>query len=193
MAKKIEDVSSFLQGNANPAPKKGKKIIPEITDAKELADNTFAAYQAAKDAEAVFRALEVSVLVITKQDYEARAKSGEFSKSFNVVGNKTPGVQVSYKDMFSDLPIECKADLQARLREKYDQYFEEKRVLTLADTSDSTIQLLVSKLGPEEFKKIFAIKVTVAAKADMDRYQFDLPEEIRPKQSKPSLKIRTGE
>lgn len=188
----VADVSAFLTGNANAATPKGKKNgIPEISGIEDLADRTFEANKAMKDAEATFRALEAQVLDTTSAEYVSRAKSGDFSKSYNIPGTVTPGVQVSYKDAFSDLPIESKAAIQEQLGDRFDTYFEEKRVLTLSDTSDGTIQLLLEKLGPETFKQIFAIKVALAAKPDMDRKQFDLPEDARPKQYKPSLKIRT--
>ena len=189
------DVVSFLIANTGaPKPKKGKAGVPELTDCGDLADRTHAAYVVSKDAEATFRALEGQVLDLTNAAYEQRAKSGDFTKSLNLPGSTTPGVQVSYKDQFSPLAIEQEAGLREQLGdEKFDTYFDQKRELTLVDTSDETIQLLLKKLGPDEFRRIFAIKVTLVTKADMDRKQFDLPEGVAAlsglKQYKPALKI----
>jgi len=195
MAKtKTVDVAGFLIANAGAAkPKKGKAGIPELTDCGDLADRTHAAYMANKDAEAAFKALEGQVLDLTSAAYEQHAKTGDFTKSFNIPGSNTPGVQVSYKDQFSALPIEQEAGLREQLGEKFDTYFEQKRELSLVDTSDDTIKLLIKKLGEDEFRRIFAIKVTLTTKPDMDRKQFDLPEGVAMlsglKQYKPALKI----
>lgn len=186
------DVAAFLEGNAGGAPKKkGKKdAIPEIDTAKALADKANKANKALKDAKATLAAVEAEVLEITGPKYEARAKSGDFTKSFNLAGEATPGVQVSYKDAFSAFPIEEKGRLQEALGERYSQYFETKREITVSDTSDDTVKLLLEKLGAEEFKRIFQIGVSVVAKADMDRKQFELPEIVRPVQHKASVKVR---
>ena len=193
MAKAKMDVASFLINNAGAAKPKSKSSIPELTDCGDLADRTHTAYLASKDAEAAFKALEGQVLELTAVAYEANARSGDFAKSLNLPGSKTPGVQVSYKDQFSALPIEQEAVLREQLGEKFDALFEQKRELSLVDTSDDTIKLLIKKLGEDEFRRIFAIKVTLATKPDMDRKQFDLPEGVAMlsglKQYKPALKI----
>lgn len=188
------DVADFLIANAGAVkPKKGKAGIPELTDCGDLADRTHKAYLANKDAEATFKALEGQVLDLSSAAYEKHAKSGDFTKSFNIPGTETPGVQISYKDQFSALPIEQEEGLREQLGEKFDLYFEQKRELSLVDTSDETIKLLIKKLGQDEFKRIFSIKVSLTTKPDMDRKQFDLPEGVATlsglKQYKPALKI----
>jgi len=190
-SKNVGNVSDFLAGNAGAAPKKGKKgAIPVVEGQEELADRAYKANTEMKDATASYKALEAQILDITAEEYEAMAQSGDFSKTFNVQGVATPGVQVSYKDAFSAIPIEEKDELQEKLGDRFDTYFEEKRDLSLVDTSDETIQLLLEKLGQDEFRRIFEIKVSIVAKADMDRKQFDLPDDVRPAQYKASVKIR---
>jgi hypothetical protein len=189
--KNSTNVSDFLSGAATPKAKSGKKNgIPEIEGQGELADRAYNANKAMKDATATYKALEAQILDVTAEEYEARAGSGDFTKTLNVQGVATPGVQVSYKDAFSDIPIEEKEALVERLGDRFEQYFEEKRVLTLSDTSDATVKLLLDKLGEDTFRQIFEIKVSIATKADMDRRQFDLPEDVRPAQYKASVKIR---
>ena len=52
--------------------------------------------------------------------------------------------------------------------------------------------MVLKKLGPELFAQVFSIQIQIVAKADMDKRQWDLPEEVRPKQAKASLKIQKG-
>jgi hypothetical protein len=192
MAKaKNVDVSDFLSSNAGAKSKGGKKNgIPELTEHGELADRVANASKAMKDSKAAFAAVEAQLLDITAVEYEQRATSGEFTKTLNVQGVATSGVQVTYKDMFSAIDIEEKAELEERLGDRFALFFEEKRVLTLTDTSDAAIQLLLEKLGPETFKQLFEIKVSIGAKGDLDRKQYDIPEDIRPTQAKASVKVR---
>jgi len=192
MASKVPkvDVSDFLAASTGATKPSKKKAIPEL-DCPALADLTYAAYVASKDAEATFKALESQVVELTSAAYAQHAQSGEFTKSLNIPGTTSAGVQVSYKDQFSAIPIEQEPDLKEALGEKFDTYFEQKRDLSLVDTSDETIQLLIKKLGPDEFRRIFAIKITLTCKADMDRKQFELPVAATAiiKQYKPALKI----
>jgi len=197
MAKKKKvDVSDFLNSNAGAKPKAGKKNgIPELTESGELADKIVEANKLMKDSKAAHAALEAQLLEIVAPKYESHATSGTFTKSFNVIGEETPGVQVTYKDKFSAISIDEKDTIEADLEDaeqEFDTYFEERRVLTLVDTSDETVQLLIEKLGPEKFKQIFEIKLSLAAKPDMDRKQFSLPEKVKwlVSQDKASVKVR---
>jgi hypothetical protein len=184
----VVDVSALLANHATEGKPK-KKTVPELEGYGDLADTTYEAYKAMKDAEATFKSLEGEILEITSKEYETRATTGNFTKSLNVVGRETAGVQAVYKDQFSAMPNSEKPRLQEALGEKYDQYFEEKRELTLKDTSDTTIKLLLEKLGKETFCEIFEIKLSIVTKPDMDQHQFELPEDVRPKQYKPGLRL----
>lgn len=187
------DAADFLLANAGKASKPGKKDHPVIDGCKILADQVYDAYKAVKDAEASYAALEGQLLSIVRPEYEAGAKGGDFAKSFNVEGEATPGVQVGYKDSFKKIPIEREADLRATLGDKFDLFYFQKRELELADTSNETIAFLHDKLGEDAFRKLFKIGLSVGTKPDMDRKQFDLPEDARPEQYKAAVKIRNAE
>jgi len=186
----INDVSALLAGLNNTENPKKKSDIPEIIGHEEQADRAYEAYKAAKDAEAVYAAVEAEIVEIAAKEYQNRTTSGEFTKSMDFPGKETLGVQVTYKDQFSAFPITEKENLRNCLGDQFDVYFQEKRDLSLVDTSDETIQLLLGKLGEETFRRIFSVKITIITKPDMDRKQFELPEDVRPKQCKAAVKIR---
>jgi hypothetical protein len=193
-SKAVEDTSAalneLLMGAAEkPKSKKGSGT-PELSGHGELADKAYEAYKAQKSAEAEFAALEGQLIEATQAVYEAGARQGGFEKTYNVVGLTTPGCQVVRQDKFKSQPITAAKGLKEQLGDKFDQYFEVKRELTVEDPSDATVQLLLAKLGEADFKRIFQIKLTVEAKDDMDRRQFELAEDVRPAQYKPSVKIR---
>jgi hypothetical protein len=184
-------IDDLLMGAAKPAnAQKGKKGTPEVSGLGELADKTYTAYQALQSAEAEFSALDQQVVDATQAVYEAGARNFNFAKTYNVPGNNTPGVQVVRQDKFKATPIEALPNLKSALGDKFDSFYEVKRTLTLSDTSNETISLLLEKLGEDTFKKIFAIKLSVETKDNMDLRQFELPEDARPAQYKASIKIR---
>lgn len=186
------DANSFLIGNVTTSkPGAKKKDHPEVDSAKGLADATYHAYKAVKDAEAAFAACEGQLLEIVRPEYEGHAKAGNFAKTFNVAGDETPGVQVSYKDMFKKVPLERESELRERLGDKFDNFYYQKRDLSLKDTSDEVVTLLLQKLGEDTFRNIFKIEISIACKPDMDRKQWELAEDCRPEQYKAALKIRT--
>jgi hypothetical protein len=186
----MSKVSSLLKANQSAPVKTGTSKVPTLP-ADALHDQVAEAYTAFKDAEAAFRAIETELLQKTDALYAANALDGSFSKSFNLPGRQTTGVQVTYQDRFSAIPDSNEEDLKALLGAKYSQYFEESRQLQLSDTSDQTIDLLTKKLGEETFLKLFKIKLTITAKPDMDRRQFDLDDASRAylKQFKASVKL----
>jgi len=204
MAKKAKtpevDVTALLVSVASaPTSKKGKGV-PELPGHEALADRASKAYKAMKDAAADYALVEADILAVTGPEYEARSRRGEHSKSFDLPGVMSKGMQVVYQDKFSDLDIAQEAGLRDQLGEKFDTYFEQKRKLTLKEdaTDDKTIQALLKLLGPDEFRRIFEVKITLGCKDDMDRKQFEIPEGIRTlaglKQAKPGVKpIKKGE
>jgi len=222
MAKKTPatgNIAAFLASKAAPKKKSTKKDNPELdfhTDENitcecgavnnpsaggwscttcdkplSLTDRVYHAYQAVKDAEGAYASLEGQLLELVTPEYETHAKS-EFSKTFNVAGQETPGVQVSFKDAFCKIPLEQEAALQAIMGSRYEDFFFQKREISMVDTSDESIQALLADLGEEKFAKYFKIDLSVGTKQDMDRKQFQLPPEARLaiKQYKPALKIR---
>lgn len=221
MAKKTEvDVTALLLNHRAPKKKSSKKEHPEITleplrqcskchkDISEpvehcsncrtstnISDLVHEAYLVHKDAETAFRTVEGTLLEQVRVKYEEHAEEGKFSKTFDVQGTDTPGVQVSFKDSFSDVPIEKKDLLRKKLGEKFDHFFEEKRKLSLKDAGDETIKFLMGKLGQEKFFELFNVEVSLTCRPEMDRKQFDLSPEVRMaiKQNKPSVKVRSEE
>lgn len=213
----MKDIASKLIAKAAPKKKPGKAANPEI-DLKpatecwschlkleaevlhcpsckastNLADFIFLAYINAKDAKSQFDVLEKQLIDQVRISYQDFAEDGKFSKTFDVSGTDYPGVQLSFKDAWIEIPIEKEKGLKQKLGPEYDQYFEQKRELSLRDTSDKTIGYLMETLGEEKFYELFQIKVSIGCKPDMDRKQFKLPLEVQMAlvQHKPALKPR---
>jgi hypothetical protein len=186
------NVSDFLKTKTNAEKSKKKSTVPELGTYSHLTDKVVEAKKNYQDAEAVFTSLEGELIEHIRKEYEDAANGGDFSKSFNVIGKTTAGVQVTFTDRFSDVAedvIDSLRDVTEPSQIK--TFFEEKRVLTLAKTDDDTIKMLVEKLGEQTFGDIFKIKVSLAAKKDMDRNQFELVPEARGllKQAKPGVKL----
>jgi hypothetical protein len=194
-------MADFLVQNVTASGPKGKSAgVPEVTGHAKLADKVHRAYKEAKDAEAAFRLVEGELLEVTDAEYEKRSKAGDHTKSMNLPGTETGGVQVVYQDKFSALSIEQEPGLKDALgADVYATMFEQARELKVKKkhTDAAGIKLLREKLGDELFLSIFEIKVTVVAKPDMDKKQFDIPEAVRTlcglKQAKAGVKALTGE
>lgn len=190
--KKIKPNSSIskLLKSASEDNKKKKSGACVVDSFRGLADEMNDLKIAFEDAEAAFRTKEVELLNVANNLYSEHATS-DFSKSFNFVGDETPGVQVVFTDKFSEMPAEVEPAIREQMGDKFDNYFQENRKLELTQTDDATIKLLMDKLGEEKFLEIFKIKVTVGVKADMDRKQFELPASVRAmlKQNKASVKL----
>jgi hypothetical protein len=146
-------------------------------------------------AEAKFKLVESEVLKVSNPEYVKRSRSGHHTKSLDVLGDITKGVQVVYSDRFADLPVDQESYLREKLGHKFGSYFEQSRKLSLRDEAaadDDFIRKLLGLLGPEGFAKAFVVKVSLACKDDMDRRQFEIPEEVRLragiKQAKPGVK-----
>lgn len=187
----MSKVAALLKANKkDTAVSKGTSKVPSISP-DSLHDAVYTAYTTFRDAEAAFRAVEAELLAKVDGIYAENAKHGVFSKSFNLPGFETPGVQVTYQDRFSAIPSENEETLKIMLGDKYNEFFDEKRELSLSDTSDSTVELLMKKLGEDLFLRLFNIRLTISAKKDMDRKQFSLSDDARSfiKQFKASVKL----
>lgn len=194
------EMADFLVQNATvPGPKGKKGGVPEVTGHEALADRVHRAYKEAQDAEAAFRLVEGELLEITNAEYARRSRAGDHTKSLDLPGTETGGVQVVYQDKFSALDIGQEAGLKAALGERYATLFEQNRELKVkkAHTDAKGIAKLREKLGDALFLEIFDIKVTVVAKSGMDESQFGLPDGLATlsglKQAKPGVKARVGE
>lgn len=157
-----------------------------------LVDRTYQAYCALQSAKATFEALEAQLLEQVRPEYREAAMEGDFSKTLNVAGQETSGVQFSFKDAFTTIPAEKEDVLREKVGEKYDNYFYQKRDISVADTSDEVVSLLLDKLGADDFTRLFKIQTSVGTKPDLDRKQFSLPQsaQLIIQQYKPSMKLR---
>lgn len=191
-AKKAEvtvSISDFLKENNTGSESKSK--VPTVTNRGKEADSIRAALQELDDLTAMVEAKKVEFRAMLVEEYAARAQSGDFVKSLNVEGAKTPGVQITWKDQFSQIPVEQEASLRAAVGADYEKLFEQNRSISLQQTDDEAIKVLIEKCGPELFKKLFKIKVSIVPKSGMDQKQFGLTEQARSlvKQYEPSIKI----
>lgn len=174
------NVSDFLKGAAAPKAKaKGKSGVPTVEGSEELTDKVAKLYQEFKTAESDFRAEEAKLLEVSRAEYEKRSRSGNHAKTMNYAGKESGGVQIVYQDRFTAMSGDSETTLRQELGENYSTYFEQKRELELSDTSDATIQELLSVLGPDKFRAMFNIKISIVCKDDMDKNQFRIPQTIR--------------
>lgn len=188
-------VSDLLrENNVEAKPGKKKSDVPEMKGFENLSDSVVKAYEKKAQAEAEFRVAEAEILREAQVLYESRATRNEFSKSLDFIGKEGPGVQITWQDKFSSIPISDEPALRKAFGSKFDEMFEEKRELRLVDTSDKAIKILVDLLGAPAFKKLFEISVTYQAKPNMDVAQFKVSEKARGmlRQTKPALKVRKG-
>lgn len=189
-AKKVEvNVSDFLKENNQANESKSK--VPTLTGCGKQADEIRAALQELDDLTAMVEAKKTEFKSMIAFEYRAHAESGNFSKSFNIPGLETPGVQITWKDQFSSIAVDQEASLRAAVGADYDRMFEQTRSIALQQTDDEAIQVLLEKLGPETFKKLFKVKVSISPKSGMDEKQFRLSDEARAlvKQYEPSIKV----
>src|SRR5271169_1428258 len=117
--KKIVDVSALI-AEGNVASKK-KSDIPDVIGLEKQADQVRTLQEAYKTAEKEFRGAKGELLIKVKTVYEKFASDGDFTKSMNLPGKETAGVQVRFSDSFSKIPLEQEAALKKELGSKYSQ------------------------------------------------------------------------
>ena len=185
------DVDDILNVAATASAKAKTSKVPAVSGFEDLADEVSRLYTENEDAEAAFRKKEADLIAQINKRYEEFAKRGTFSKSINVLGEKTAGVQVSYRDQFVDITADKEADLKNILTDKYDLFFKKNREISVKITDDDTVRLLITKLGKEDFIRIFDVRQKIATKPDMDRKQFTLPSDVKImlRQYKPAVKL----
>jgi hypothetical protein len=201
MAKQSASALLKSVGKAVPAKSEKKSDIPEIEGMGKLADALTKAVLAFKEAEDDKKSAEEALLPKIDAKYREFAKAGKFTKSFNVVGEKTAGVQITYQDKFSAISADHEDELKS-LDPKFDEHFEQKRIIsckrtdlemlqmlikklgkdvtdifdiTLKKTDDATIEMLGKKFG-DEFGHIFDVGLQVVAKKDLDTKIHEIPE-----------------
>ncbi len=213
--------SSMLKSLAKPFHKtqKGRKSdIPALLGHEKTADALHEAVKAANDAKAEQASLEEDLLPVVGKEYRRLASDNQFTKSINIPGDKTEGVQITYQDKFVPIPIEHETELRA-MDPKFDEHFEQKRSLgmkradhdaiallmkklgknitdlfsiSLNDTSDEAINLLVAKLGQDTFAEMFNVELTLVAKEGLDRKVHELPKTDLIRQYKGAVKLRAS-
>ena len=185
------DVDDILNVAAAASAESKNSKVPSISGFEDLADEITQLYKDAEDSQAAFRKREADLIDKVNKKYEEAAVRGTFSKSFNVLGNETSGVQVTYRDQFTALPADKEPELRNALTDKYDLFFRKDRDISVKITDDETVRFLLSKLGKEDFLRIFDVTQKIATKPDMDRKQFTLPVEVKLalKQYKPAIKL----
>lgn len=131
--------------------------------------------------------------------YENLARKGEFTKSLEVMGKKGRLLFVT-SDSFSVPQDEDSLNaLQELLGDLFDNFFEKKRAISIKETALKDEKILnkvaaaCTKAGLN-IADIFEVGDKVVAKDDLDRKQFEVPEEKYPTfkalvhQKKPALK-----
>lgn len=182
------DLNSFLATASGKPKKKGRRETPVVNGYEDLADKAHRAYKAFKDAEVEFRQAEGALYEHIAPLYEQGALNGDFSKSFNVSGDETGGVQFKWQDRFKPCSYQQGAVLLSVLSEvKLRQHYMVSRKLTAVEPSDQDIRDLIAALGEDRFKAMFKIVMGYQAKPGMDEAQFRLPVEARPEQYKASM------
>lgn len=102
-------------------------------------------------------------------------------------------VLVTYKDSFIKIGQDIADELKLKLKDKFNNFFREKRVIKLKETAtdDATIDFLLNTLGEAKFIEIFDVEVATVTVPDMDKKQFDLSSSVKSliSQYKPALRV----
>jgi hypothetical protein len=216
-----KSTASLLKSVAKPIEtKKSASDIPELRGQEAIADELHNAVVAQKDAEVERKDKEELLLPAVTEEYMRLACAGRFTKTINIAGKDTPGIQVSFQDRFSAIPIDAEEELRA-LDPKFDEHFEQVRSISmkqasfddlallmkklgkgiseifqvsLKDTSDKTIDTLVAKLGEQDFTRLFEVALSLKAKEHLDEKLHEVPKAAHGfiKQAKGSVKLRAS-
>jgi hypothetical protein len=185
---------------AEPKGKKATKIAATVTkDVKTSVDEYISINAKIKGLESDLAIKGDAIITHVLPQQEEAARAGNFSKSFEVSGEK--GVlTMTLSDSFSvPQDEESLAALKTLLKKKYDEYFSISRVASFnADVlkDDALTKKIIGALEKAGLSVGDIITVTdkVVTKDDIDRKQFDLsPEDLAVfrtlvKQKKASLK-----
>lgn len=169
----------------------------EATLVAELAD---AVYAAAKDEREAKRARETAakpIAQIAKEVYRLLGLDGRHSKSLDVDGVSTPGVKVTFKDVFATQKFDAHgAIVEAFAGSGFEMAacVEETRTIKIAQefTGDDQVAKIVELIGEERFFKMFDVEVSFRLKKGADEQYHFLPEGVRAlfPQSEPSIVAR---
>jgi hypothetical protein len=152
-----------------------------ITGYEDLVDNAVQRHFVANQAKAVYEAIDAEVIAVAEGFYAENARNGKFVKSVNLAGDKFEGLNVSFQDSFSSIPVESKeaiinAYIKSGMTENeahkaFEENFEEGRSVKMKDTSDETISVLSTLL---RFAQILVMNENAFEKEEIKKLRSDL-------------------
>ncbi|HBD95354.1 MAG TPA: hypothetical protein DC057_14395 [Spirochaetia bacterium] len=175
--------------NSVSLPSKSKIPIIDNKIYYKDVDDYIAKNKDFKNAKVAMEIAEEAITLKSKVWYADQKGERNSVKFMGTLGT----VLVTYKDAFLKISAEISQQLKSILGNKFENFFKEKRIIKLKETAtdDQTITLLLNKLGEEKFLEIFDIEIVTVTNEDMDRKQFQLPEDARNliNQFKASLRV----
>lgn len=195
-------VSNVLRkANKAGATKTAKKNHVRLENESTLVDKVAELKQELADLETKYEQTEQQLIDRARVLYDAERQANNYQTAIECEGNKTNGLMVVFADKYLALPVEMEDDLK-KVDPKYDQHFLELREIKVkkdafADktVSDSTIKLLIDKLGEDKFTEIFDITVKIGTVKGLASIIDSVPTAARGllTQAKPSVRNLTDE
>ena len=176
-AAKAPSIEEQLKALSSKTSKATKSDVVPLEGYEKDADILNKLLKDLKDSETQAKAKKEELLDIVEKVYASNAKNGNYAQTYQVLGEKTSGVNLTWKDQFSKIPSENEEELRS-LDPKFDDHFASSREITLKKTDDATIKMLMEALGPK-FAVIFDVKMGLVVKEGMDRKQHEVPEAAR--------------
>ncbi len=184
------DVASALSGMKTKTDTKTKSKTPTIDDREHYAivEAVVKAKKVLDDAEAKFDIAKANMVNLVKPLYD---KNKGLKNSYKFLGGDGLNATVIWKDMFTKVDSENRDRIVAIVGDNFDNFFEDLRIITMTDTSDETITMLMKTLG-DRFSEIFEVKLAIGCQSGMITKQYDLPDEakIYVNQYKPSVRCK---
>lgn len=185
-ATNVNDVLSNML-KKKPAPKSKVPIIND-EDLYEDVDNIIASHKELKNALATH---ELNCQILLSKGKEEYENTNGLTATFKFQG-KEGAVSVGFTNRFKEISLENKDKLVEACGDSYDRFFTDSYEISMIDTSISSIEKLIDKIGADMFQELFEIKKSVIKVAsDMNTAQFTLPEGAKPyvEQYKGSVKV----
>ena len=185
-AKTTVDIDQLFKTKTASTTSKSK--IPIIDVEKPIKQAVKNYIETKKEIDNLTAELEINGAIIlneTGKRYEA--SKGDIA-SYKI--NSDSGmITISYKNAFS----KPGNDPELLEHEKCMEFFRNKRSISIKEEKleeKETISFLIEQIGMEKFSTIFDLKQELVAKDDLNKSQFDAPEEIKRfiKQYKASIK-----
>lgn len=195
-AKKTLDINAFLAQANSANETRSKSKIPIIDDKNlyEAVDLYIKKNQALKNAKTELELSEQPLIAFGKSWYNNLKGT---SNSVKYIG-ESGSILITFKDAFTKISKEVADQLKSILKNKFNNYFKEKRTIAIkaSITEDDKnyvkiIEFLLEKLGEEKFLEIFDVELVTVPIEDFDKKQFEVSEDVRNlvQQYKPALRI----